>query len=140
LGSAYGQTTVKRTVDGQAIEVKRIISRREYAASYKNRDQSRHVVKQKRISFLYNMQSFNIHIYEEPSSVGDLCILHAQAEVSTSNPSSPTKGGGDVDVQASGTDNAGVDLPPFLEVDRRLTSSKEDEEMYGAFSISRIDG
>ena len=52
-------------------------------ASYKNRDQSRHIVKQKRISFLYNMQSFNIHMYEEPSSVGDLCILHAQAEVST---------------------------------------------------------
>ena len=139
LGSAYGQTTVKRTVDGQVLEVKRIISRREYVASYKNRDQSRHVVKQKRISFLYNMQSFNIHIYEEPSSVGDLCILHAQAEASTSNPSSPAKGGGDVDFQASGAGNAGVDLPPFLEIDRRLTSSKDDEKMYGAFSISRID-
>ena len=139
LGSAYGQTTVKRTVDGQVVEVKRIISRREYVASHKNRDQSRHVVKQKRISFLFNMQSFNIHIYEEPSSVGDLCILHAQAEASTSNPSSPAKGGDDVDFEASGTGNAGVDLPPFLDVDRRLTSNKEDEKMYGAFSISRID-
>ena len=136
LGSAYGQTTVKRTVDGQAIEVKRIISRREYVASYKNRDQSRHIVKQKRISFLYNMQSFNIHMYEEPSSVGDLCILHAQAEVSTS--SSPVKGGGGGGIGASSS--AEVDLPPFLEIDRRLTSSKDDEKKYGAFSISQIGG
>jgi len=138
LGSAYGQTTVKRTVDGQAIEVKRIISRREYVSSYKNRDQSRHIVKQKRISFLYNMQSFNIHMYEEPSSVGNLCILHAQAEVSTSNPPSPISSGGGGGVGAGG--NANVDLPPFLQVDRRLTSSREDEEKYGAFRISRIGG
>mmetsp|Transcript_29975 Transcript_29975/g.65911 ORF Transcript_29975/g.65911 Transcript_29975/m.65911 type:complete len:507 (-) Transcript_29975:63-1583(-) len=135
LGSAYGQTTVQRTVNGQTIEVKRIISRREYNAAYKGRDRSRHVVKQTRISFLYNMQSFNIHIYDEP--VSDLCILHAQAEVSTSDPSSPDKraaGGGDVGAAGG----AKVDLPPFLDVERRLTSSKEDEEQYGAFSISRI--
>ncbi len=48
----YGQTTVKRTNDGHEVEIKRIISKREYNILYKARDTSRNIVKQTRISFL----------------------------------------------------------------------------------------
>jgi len=133
VGSVYGQTTVKRTNEKQnpTIEVKRIITKREYNAACKTRDQSRHVVKQKRISFLWNMQSFTVHMYEEP--VKDLCILHAQVEV----PDDEDKGGsGDVGVgKRCGLMNS-VDLPPFLEIERPLNDTKKDKSQYGAFNIS----
>jgi hypothetical protein len=57
-----------------------------------------------------------IHIYEEP--VSDICILHAQVEASKEK----------------------VDLPPFIDVNRILLNSKPDEEKYGAFSLSLING
>jgi predicted ATPase len=131
LGSAYGQTTVKRTYGGQEIEVKRIITRREYVAAYKTRDPSRQIVCQKRISFLYNMQSFNVHIYEEP--MRGLCILHAHTR--RSSPLKPT-GAGDGALVGNSVED--VDLPPFLDVLRRLTNSKEDDQKYGAYSISQM--
>jgi len=116
-GEVYGQTTVKLTHDGQEIEVKRIISRREYTSLFNTRDLKRHVVRQTRISFLYHMQSFNIHFYREPEKVCDLCILHCQFDAS---------GGA-----------AAATLPPFLDIDRQLTS--DDNAQYGAFRISVID-
>lgn len=61
-GSVYGATYVQETSDGHVVEKKRIISKREYVASLKQRDLSRHEVRQKRISFLYKHQSFNIHV------------------------------------------------------------------------------
>jgi thymidylate kinase len=61
-GSVYGLTTVQKTADGNMIEKKRIINSREYASCLKQRDVSRHIVRQKRISFLYRHQSFNIHV------------------------------------------------------------------------------
>lgn len=122
-GSVYGQTTVKRTHDGQVIEVKRIITSREYASAFKTRDMNRHVVRQTRISFLWKMQSFNIHMYTEP--VKDLCILHAQTEI---NPD---------DFDSDGRLKNGVfEIPPFLDVERRLSNTPEDNETYGAFNIS----
>jgi hypothetical protein len=54
-------------------------------------------------------------VYEEP--ISDLCILHAQVE---------TANEGELEVV----------LPPFLEIDRRVSNTKADEEKYGAFSIS----
>ena len=56
-------------------------------------------------------------IYEEP--IDNLWILHAQVE----------------------TANEGellVDLPPFLQVERRLKNTKEDDDRYGAFAVSLI--
>ena len=47
-GSVFGFTVVQMTSDGQIIEKKRIITSREYTASLKQRDLSRHIVKQKR--------------------------------------------------------------------------------------------
>jgi len=99
LGSTYGITTVKISSESsQKIELKRIITKREYFAALRNRDISRYIIRQKRISFLWQMQSFNIHVYQQP--VGDLCILHAQS------------------------DTTDVDLPPFLDVEKPLKSNE----------------
>lgn len=62
--------------------------------------------------------ALTLQCYEEP--VSDLCILHAQVE---------TANEGDLE----------VDLPPFLEVERRIKNTKEDAEKFGAFAISLID-
>lgn len=110
---------VKYTGD-ELIEQKRIISQREYLAAYLTRDHTRHVIRQRRISFLYSQQSFNVHSYVEPVSGVD--ILHAQVEAPLDSSEEPE-----------------VVLPPFLDVDRRLTSSKEDEIQFGAYGISPIE-
>ena len=102
--------------DGQVIETKRIITKREYNSLFNNRDKSRHVVSQKRISFLWNIQSFTIHLYKEP--VSDVCILHAQVR------SSPDSTGEE------------VSIPPFLEVEKKLMMHSEEDEQYGAYHIS----
>ena len=81
-----------------------------------SRDLSRHIVRQRRISFLYDQQSFGVHVYLTPAE--GLCILHAQVEAS-----------------ADGKEPI-VDLPPFLQVERRLTDSPDDKEHYGAYSLS----
>lgn len=116
LGSVYQSTVAQWTNDGELIEQKRIISEREYMSTSATRDTSRHVVRQRRISFLYNKQSFVVHIFQSPKQ--GLCILHAQ-------------------VEASGKAEPEVDLPPFLEVDRRLQDTDEDTENYGAYSLSK---
>ena len=118
VGSVYQLTVAKKAGD-ELIERKRIISQREYMSdSTHNKDPHRHVVHQKRVSFLYNHQSFSIHMYTQP--VTDLCILHAQVEAGP-----------------DGKD-AEVDLPPFLEVERQLKATAEDEDAYGAYSLSLI--
>lgn len=115
-GSVYGETTVQITHDGQKLQKKRIISSREYASSLRQRDLTRYVVRQQRISFLYKLQSFTIHLYEKP--VCDIGILHAQ-------------------VEAPDGEECKVELPPFLNVERQLRCEDEDEK-YGAFNISLI--
>lgn len=62
LGRVYQLTTVTRSLSGEAVEEKRIISSREYSSAYLTRDVRRHIVHQQRISFLYNLQSFTIHV------------------------------------------------------------------------------
>ena len=110
------------------IELKRIISQREYSTAYQNRDLHRHVIRQRRISFVYEKQSFNVHIYESPCT--DINILHAQVET-TATTTSPQKGN-------TGGSNNSVIIPPFLSVNRRLENTKEDERNYGAYSLSLI--
>ena len=122
LGSVFGLTTVQKDKeDGTNMEVERIISRREYVSSMMQRDPARHVVKQRRISFLYNHQSFTIHIYKEPTHVKDLCVLYAQVETENSHDGEPQ-----------------VNLPDFLQVERRVEKSANDYEDFGAFHISLI--
>jgi predicted ATPase len=117
LGTVY-QLTVAQWTGTELIEQKRIISEREYSAASLQRDEGRHIVRQRRISFLYDQQSFGVHIYESPAR--ELCILHAQVEASTD------------------CDEPHVDLPPFLSVDRRILNTEEDKEKYGAYSLSII--
>lgn len=117
-GSAYGITTVQITEEGRTIETKRIITAREYTASLNTRDLTRNIIRQQRISFLYRLQSFVLHIYNEP--VTELCILHAQVETPKGKESH-------------------VDLPPFLNVERQLQDTPEDLDKYGAFSISLMN-
>jgi nucleoside-triphosphatase THEP1 len=130
LGSVFQITSVKRIVkeDGtdEVIEQKRIMSQREYATAYESRDPRRHVLQQRRISFLYEKQSFNVHMYESP--ISGIHILHAQVEAK----SNPAENDGEHDPKL-------VTLPPFLEVDRRLEDTEEDEKKYGAYNISLIE-
>jgi len=121
LGTSYGLTTVHITHSRKHIEVKRIITQREYSAAFKTRDPSRHVVRQKRISFIWNMQSFAVHIYQEPVDVENLCIVHVQQQ------SGEDEGSGE------------VELPDFLTVERKLVDDEEDKTRYGAFNISRLE-
>lgn len=123
LGSTYGLTTVRITKDGKQVEVKRIISAREYASAFKARDTTRHIVKQKRITFLWKMQSFTVHIFKEP--INNLCILYAQTGERTTKD------------EDEGSEPK-VDMPYFLDVERKINNTKEDNDTYGAFSISRI--
>jgi hypothetical protein len=115
-GAVYQITEVRRSGQGEMVEVKRIITAREYVASFKARDHSRHIVRQERISFLYEHQSFTVHIYENPSN--GLCILHVQ-------------------VESSGNEEPDVKLPDFIDVDRRLLGP-EDEKQYGSYALSVI--
>lgn len=135
LGTTYGFTTVRMMHDGNNIEIKRIISAREYISACNARDTSRHIVKQRRISFLYKTQGFNIHIYKEP--IENLCIVHAQ-------PLFVGDADGCDNGKAIGNHNQegnelAMDFPPFLVLDRRLKDNKEDNEKYGAFSISLMN-
>ena len=83
VDSVYQSTTVTNTSDGEMIEQKRIITQREYVSALLSRDINRHIVRQRRISFLYKLQSFTIHIYQQP--VQGLSLLHAQIEASRNN-------------------------------------------------------
>lgn len=113
-GSVYQLTDVTKK-NGEVFETKRIISAREYNTSYRSRDLSRHIVRQERISFLYKLQSFTIHIYQTPST--GLCILHAQ-------------------VENSDNEDPEVDLPEFLQIDRLL--GKDDESKFGSYALSVV--
>jgi hypothetical protein len=126
------------------IEQKRIISNRKYDTLYQNvRDHNRHIVLQRRILFLYNRQSFNIHIYQQ--LINNLCILHAQVEAETM-PTTTQPDDNIVNNNESSTisnhnmnNNNNIDLPPFLEIDRILQiGNQEDDEKYGAYSLSII--
>jgi len=109
-------TVVQHTNDGKVVEKKRIITSKEYTAlSLLQRDPTRYTIKQKRISFLYKHQSFSIHIYEKP--IQNLCILHAQS------------------VTTNGKEEEIIDLPEFLDIERRLQNTKDDFK-YSAHAVS----
>jgi len=130
LGTTYQVTTTKVYSDGKTIEEKRIITAREYNASYNTRDTSRNIIKQRRISFLYKTQSFNVHIYKQP--IDNLCIANAQVAFSED-------GEGNTEGKINGEEERSlpiVDVPPFLDVQRRLTDA---DKQYSSFSISLME-
>ncbi|KAG7344048.1 AAA domain containing protein [Nitzschia inconspicua] len=117
-GTVYQLTEARRSGRGELVELKRIITAREYSASYKSRDLSRHIVRQERICFLYEHQSFTVHIYENPAP--GLCILHAQ-------------------VESTRDEKQVVKLPDFLDVERTLVGP-DDAMKYGSYALAVIDG
>ncbi len=121
--SSYGVTTVQTYKSGEKVEIKRIITAREYASAQRVRDTSRHIVVQKRISFIYNEQSFNIHVYVKP--VVEACILHLQGKVSEEELDQSRKRGV----------SKVWDFPDFVEVERPLDLKGDDKEL-SAYSIS----
>lgn len=107
--STYGQTTARRAPTGEQVEVKRIITSREYAYAVSQRaDKSRHVVRMERASFLWEGQYFEVYLYDEP--LHGLCLLNCQAR--------------------DGDDS--VSLPPFLDVSEEVTGRPE----YSAYTVS----
>ncbi|KAL7574650.1 hypothetical protein ACA910_002999 [Epithemia clementina (nom. ined.)] len=150
VDSVYQSTTVTHTSEGEVIEQKRIITHREYVTALMSRDTSRHIVRQRRISFLYKLQSFAIHYYQQP--VPGLCILHAQVEVkgnhkenqNGNNNTNNGNGGAEnnageeqvADINSENDGSAKVILPPFLKAVRQLEDTPKDEAEYGAYSLS----
>lgn len=79
---AYGMTTVRHLQDGEQVDLKRVITAREYSYAVRHRaDSKRHNVKQQRICFLWQDQSFQIHIYKEPEAISGLAICHVQVAI-----------------------------------------------------------
>lgn len=134
---AYGMTTVRYLQTGDAyvgceacvemcrdglltaasalalcsVHLKRILSAREYSYAVRHRnDPTREVIKQQRMCFLYNNQSFQVHVYKEPSSVAGQAVLH---------------------VQASGDNSESISLPSFLTVEREIL-----DESVSAYNVS----
>ena len=110
--TAYGQTTVQTTSEGQVIEVKRIITGREYRNLVRNRDGRRHVVRQTRVSFIWDGMSFSAHRYLQP--INGVSILHAQ------------RGGEEVE----------VGVPAWIGGGRELDVQGKDRGL-GAYEISK---
>ena len=111
---SFGQTEVSihDTAKGpERRELKRMLTKREYhSAKTLLADETRHVVRQRRISFLWKNQSFHLHLFTEP--VSDVCVIHVQTE--------------------SGRD---VEMPPFIDVDRTV-GELQDESDYSAYMLS----
>jgi len=75
-GSVYQLTTAQLSSTGEVIEQKRIISAREYSSAYKTRDCSRHIITQERISFLYKLQSFTVHVRQRCVCIFNHVLFH----------------------------------------------------------------
>lgn len=74
--ASFAQTTVY-LADGKKTEQKRILTAREYSIAVKQRtDPSRYVVRQRRISFMWNQTYYEIVEYLTPEP--GLCLLHVQ--------------------------------------------------------------
>jgi predicted ATPase len=116
--AVFQQTTVLLS-SGQRIETKRILTSRDYGYAVAQRaDPTRHVVVQRRLTFIWRDQSFQIHQYTSPHHVAGLAVLHCNAIE-----------------HAAGADSKGaakLELPPFLDVGAKL----EDDGPKSAFMIS----
>lgn len=112
VGASFGYTNIQKTKEGQIIELKRIITEREYNEYLKFKDKSRGIIKQMRVAFVWETQSFNIHTYIQP--VDGVSILHCQSDPSEE-----------------------IRVPPFLEVEKKLTNSPDDVRKFGSVNISQ---
>ncbi|TDH72840.1 uncharacterized protein CCR75_008299 [Bremia lactucae] len=111
---AYGMTTVRYLETGDVVHLKRVLSARDYSYAVRHRcDPTRHVIKQQRMCFLYENQSFQIHVYKEPGNLAGLAILH---------------------VQASCKNDQDILLPAFLNIKKELPDT---DETISAYNVSK---
>ena len=102
---------------GQRIETKRMLTSRDYGYAVAQRaDPTRHVVVQRRLTFLWEDSSYTVTQYLSPSHVAGFAVLHCNA----------VKGGTDEDSSAE------LKLPPFLAVGEELA----DDGPKSAYIIS----
>jgi hypothetical protein len=117
--SVFGHTTVSTHPSGERVEVKRIITKREYEwMKSMYADSSRNVVVQRRYCFLWEGKTFSLYRYLEP--LNSLCILHCQAAWKPKD-SEPEE-----EVESS------VTFPPFLNVKEPLN----EDGKFSAYHLS----
>lgn len=120
--SVYGHTTVSTHPSGERVEVKRIITKREYEwMKSMYADASRNVIIQKRYCFLWQGKTYSLYRYMEP--LHSLFILHCQAAWSPKESLQPEEG---VD------ETHEVIFPPFLNV----TEPLNEDGKFSAYHIS----
>jgi hypothetical protein len=111
--NSYGFTRVRiDNSTGEKIEVKRILTGREYSQFCENKDPVRCVVRQHRISFIDKEHTCYICKYLSPEKVKGLEILYVQT--------------------SHGTDSDELNLPAWLDVDKEITGEAE----YSSYEIS----
>ena len=127
---AYGQTIVEnihpesprggggKGVGGkvQQLQLKRLLTRREYEQLGRRADPARYPVKQRRASFLYENRYYCVTRYTSPPALAGLAMVYCQLE------------------EAKSHGEAGP--PPFLAIGRELTGLPE----YSCYTLSKIDG
>lgn len=119
--SVYGHTTVSTHPSGERVEVKRIITKREYEwMKSMYADTSRNVIIQKRYCFLWEGKTYSLYRYMEP--LHSVFILHCQAAWSPKD-SQPEDGVDDAHTVIS---------PPFLNVSEPLN----EDGKFSAYHIS----
>lgn len=77
--AAYGETSVKM-IDGERIELKRVLSHREYGIASSRADPSRHVVRTVRTCFLIGGQSIYIEQFQSPCPKITLMYVQASSD------------------------------------------------------------
>jgi CYTH domain-containing protein/predicted ATPase len=97
----YVHTLRRPRVDGQRVELERLISAREYAALLAQGDPARRTLKKRRTCFVWEGQYFELDEFLEPCS--GLYLLAVELD----------------------QPDREVSLPPFLQVEREVTSKPE---------------
>jgi len=134
--TVYGHTTVSQHSSGERVEVKRIITRREYEwTKSQHSDPARHVVVQRRYCFLWQGKTFSVYRYLNP--VRDLAILHCQPEWKPREEGddaggSPVSGGSSGGGEGTKAAAPKVELPPFLRVAQTLS----EDGQFSAYKLS----
>ncbi|RLN93757.1 hypothetical protein BBJ28_00013368 [Nothophytophthora sp. Chile5] len=101
------KTPIQIPFHHEDFEVEKVYLKPESASTCRN------VIKQQRMCFLYQNQSFQIHVYKEPAEVAGLAVLH---------------------VQASCENDQDISMPSFLNIEKELPSH---DESVSAYNVSK---
>ena len=92
--ASFAYTSVNKGPDGQEVELKRIISQREYKVSTRQADSRRRKVYQTRTSFLWKNRFYEVSVYRRPCD--GLAVLNVQVASESSGDTIPIPPGFDV--------------------------------------------